>query len=280
MLRRGRSRYRSVSVELTVSREDMKHFAIITAMGDRLHYAPIRKNPENILDLGTGTGTWCVEMGEQYPSALVQGVDLSPIQPSWAPPNVKFVIDDAEAQWVYPPDHFDLIHARHTVQAFRDYQGMLAQAHKHLRPGGRVELHEMNYTPRSDDGSMPPDFAFARMLQLVGRGLAAMSINLGGVHDVASQLERAGFASIHERTFKVPLGPWARDALLKKVGAYYQAIAVDGLQAIALRPMCNGLGWTPEEVDVFLGGVRRSLLDAEVHAYQVLHVIYAQKAES
>lgn len=39
----------------------MKHFAIITAMGDRLHYAPIRKNPENILDLGTGTGTWCVE---------------------------------------------------------------------------------------------------------------------------------------------------------------------------------------------------------------------------
>lgn len=137
----------------------------------------------------------------------------------------------------------------------------------------------MDYTPRSDDGSMPPDFAFARMLQLVGRGLAAMSINLGGVRDIRNQLERAGFTSIHERTFKVPLGPWARDALLKKVGAYYRAIAVDGLQAITLRPMCNGLGWTPEEVDVFLGGVRRSLLDAEVHAYQVLHVIYAQKAE-
>lgn len=78
------------------------------------------------------------QVGEQYPSALVQGVDLSPIQPSWAPPNVKFVIDDAEAQWVYPPDHFDLIHARHTVQAFRDYQGMLAQAHKFRPPPLRL----------------------------------------------------------------------------------------------------------------------------------------------
>lgn len=42
-------------------REDMKHYALVTAMGDRLHYAPIRDDPENILDLGTGTGIWCVE---------------------------------------------------------------------------------------------------------------------------------------------------------------------------------------------------------------------------
>lgn len=39
----------------------MKHAAIVTAMGDRLHFAPIRDKPENILDLGTGTGIWAVE---------------------------------------------------------------------------------------------------------------------------------------------------------------------------------------------------------------------------
>ncbi|GME23778.1 Methyltransferase domain-containing protein [Neofusicoccum parvum] len=261
-------------------REDMKHAAIVTAMGDRLHYAPIRDRPENILDLGTGTGIWVVEMGEQYPSAIVQGVDLSPIQPSWVPPNVKFVVDDAEAPWVYPKDHFDLVHARHTVQAFRDYLGVLKQAHRHIRPGGWVELHEMNYVPRCDDGSMPADYQFARMLELVGQGLAAMSINLNGVHSIKAQLEEAGFVDVQERVFKVPLGPWPKDRLLKKVGRYYQAIAMDGLQAIALRPICKGLGWMPEEVEVFLAGVRKHLMDSSIHAYQTLHVIYAQKPEA
>lgn len=79
-------------------------------------------------------------MGEQYPSAIVQGVDLSPIQPSWVPPNVKFVVDDAEAPWVYPKDHFDLVHARHTVQAFRDYLGVLKQAHRQALPPVLVSL--------------------------------------------------------------------------------------------------------------------------------------------
>ncbi|KAK0658353.1 Secondary metabolism regulator LAE1 [Lasiodiplodia hormozganensis] len=265
--------------KLTKVREDMKHYALVTAMGDRLHYAPIRDDPENILDLGTGTGIWCVEMGEQYPSALVQGVDLSPIQPTWLPPNVKFLVDDAEAPWVYPTDYFDLVHARHTVQAFRNYLGMLKQAHRHLRPGGWVELHEMNYTPSCDDGSMPDDYQLAKLLSLIGQGLAAMGINLDGVHNIKSQLRDAGFVNVRERTFKLPFGPWPKDRLLKKVGTYYQAIAMDGLQAIALRPLCKGLGWMPEEVEVFLTGVRKHLMDPSIHTYQVLHVIYAQKPQ-
>lgn len=28
-------------------------------------------------------------VGEKYPSAEVLGLDLSPIQPTWVPPNVK-----------------------------------------------------------------------------------------------------------------------------------------------------------------------------------------------
>lgn len=33
----------------------------------------------------------------------------SPIQPSWIPPNCKFEVDDAETDWTYPSDSFDLI---------------------------------------------------------------------------------------------------------------------------------------------------------------------------
>jgi hypothetical protein len=67
-------------------------------------------------------------VAEKYPSGIVTGIDLSAIQPEWVPPNAKFLIDDAESPWVDPPDYFDLVHVRHTVQAFMSYRAVIAQA--------------------------------------------------------------------------------------------------------------------------------------------------------
>lgn len=52
-------------------------------MGNRLFLAPIGEEPGKILDVGTGTGIWAIEMGDDYPSAEILGTDLSPTQPSW-----------------------------------------------------------------------------------------------------------------------------------------------------------------------------------------------------
>ena len=38
----------------------------------------------------------------EHPGAEVMGVDLSPIQPSFAPPNCKFEIDDVTSPWTFP----------------------------------------------------------------------------------------------------------------------------------------------------------------------------------
>lgn len=56
------------------------------------HLAPIGLTPQRILDLGTGSGIWCIEMGDLYPSAEVTGVDLSANMPNWVPPNVHFEV--------------------------------------------------------------------------------------------------------------------------------------------------------------------------------------------
>lgn len=42
------------------AREDMKHAMILNLCGGRLHYAPL-DNPQEIIDLGTGTGIWCID---------------------------------------------------------------------------------------------------------------------------------------------------------------------------------------------------------------------------
>lgn len=67
-------------------------------------------------------------MGEEYPCANVLGLDLSPIQPDWVPPNVRFQVDDVESTWLHPPNHFDFVHSRHTVMAFKDWPGLLQRS--------------------------------------------------------------------------------------------------------------------------------------------------------
>jgi hypothetical protein len=42
-------------------REDMKHALVVNLCGGKLHFAPIGDNPQNIIDLGTGTGIWCMD---------------------------------------------------------------------------------------------------------------------------------------------------------------------------------------------------------------------------
>lgn len=42
------------------AREDMKHAMVVNLCGGKLHYAPL-KNPQQMIDLGTGTGIWAID---------------------------------------------------------------------------------------------------------------------------------------------------------------------------------------------------------------------------
>lgn len=56
-------------------------------LGDKHYLAPIGESPQRILDLGTGTGIWALDMADMFPSAEVIGVDIAPIQPKWVAPS-------------------------------------------------------------------------------------------------------------------------------------------------------------------------------------------------
>lgn len=102
---------------------------ILNLCGGKIHYAPL-ETPQEVIDLGTGTGIWCIDFGDEYPTAKVLGVDLSPIQPSWVPPNVRFMVDDVESPWVHKPDLFDYVHGRHLSVAIKDTPKMLSEAYR------------------------------------------------------------------------------------------------------------------------------------------------------
>lgn len=61
---------------------DMAYHSLLLMFDGKPFFAPV-ENPQRILDVGTGTGIWALDVGDQYPSAQVVGIDLSPIQPRW-----------------------------------------------------------------------------------------------------------------------------------------------------------------------------------------------------
>ena len=106
----------------------MQHAMQSHLLGDRLFWAPITPTPVKVLDLGTGTGIWAIDFADIFPSAEVIGTDLSAIQPTLVPPNCRFEIDDAEAEWTWPEESFDYIHNRNFVCAIRDWPKLIRRA--------------------------------------------------------------------------------------------------------------------------------------------------------
>ena len=91
-------------------RLDLQYDIMLIATGDKLLHAPIHC-VSRILELGTGTGVWAFNIADLFPEAAVVGVDLSVIQPPWMPPNVRFYVDDVEANWTYR-EGFDVIYSQ------------------------------------------------------------------------------------------------------------------------------------------------------------------------
>ncbi|KAK5659800.1 hypothetical protein OQA88_1012 [Cercophora sp. LCS_1] len=72
---------------------DINHHLLTLALDNKLFLAPVDK-PAKVLDVGTGTGIWAIDFADEFLDADVTGVDISPIQPSWGPLNLKFELDD------------------------------------------------------------------------------------------------------------------------------------------------------------------------------------------
>lgn len=107
-LRRGK--YALPNDDGEQDRMDMHYHAVRLAFDNRHYFAPLER-PTWILDVGTGTGIWALDVADDYPSARVIGVDLSSIQPTAVPPNLEFQIIDADEGWDFN-ERFDLIHTR------------------------------------------------------------------------------------------------------------------------------------------------------------------------
>ncbi|KAF9886622.1 hypothetical protein FE257_011262 [Aspergillus nanangensis] len=239
-------------------------------LDNRLLLAPIDKNIQKALDVGTGTGIWAIDFADEYPSAQVIGTDLSPIQPSFVPPNLRFEIDDASELWVYPDNEFDLVHVRALYGAIADWPAFYGNALRTLRPGGWFDQLEMSIQFSSDDGTVTDD----HVLAVWSKTFVAAGEKFGKTFCIADlakgYIQQAGFQNVTEYRFKLPIGPWSRDKKLKKLGRWNQVHCEQGIEGWAMALLTRVMG-------VFLAQMRKGLRDPNVHAYFQVVSVYGQK---
>ncbi|KAK1833663.1 S-adenosyl-L-methionine-dependent methyltransferase [Podospora conica] len=257
---------------------DINHHVLTMMIGGKLHLAPLDKGIKKVVDIGTGTGIWAMDFADQYPSASVVGTDISPTQPSWVPPNLEFQIDDCTAPWTFAPNSLDYIHMRWLVGAVQDWPALYAQAFAALKPGGWLESYEPASTFESDDGTVTADCAVWQWTKIFiegGKKLGrSFTIYEDGVQRRA--MEEVGFGGVQAREVKCPVGTWPKDPAQREVGAYMQLAFEQDAEGTVLF-MATTLGWTREEVGVFLAQFRREIRSKKVHGYFRQRVVWGQK---
>lgn len=192
------------------------------------------------------------DFADTHENAEVIGTDLSPIQPTWIPPNVRFEIDDATQPWTWGEDTLDFVNIRFLTGAIADWDKLFAQAFHCITPGGWLHSCEFEFFCVSDDGTADPAYdALAHLYEEGGKKMGH-TFRIITENIQMKALKSAGFTNIQEKTFKVfcviylfsvyfltqqlPIGGWPADQKLAEVGRYIQLALETDLEGMQNNP--------------------------------------------
>lgn len=266
-------RYMLPNDEKEQERLDLLHHCFRLTLDGDICYTKL-ENPLNILDVGTGTGIWAVQMADEFPSATVIGTDVSPIQPEWVPPNVSFQIDDAEAEWAFPADSFDFIHIRCLGGSVRDWPALLKQCYKHLRSGGKIEISECRARLCCDDGSYGPSRTSYKWVEDFYKIADTLGVDFDPFPKFAGWLRDAGYANVSDAEKVCPIGGWPKGKKLKELGKVFKYQFINSaVDSYSLALFTRVGGWSQEDTEKLLNDVRAEFTNGKMHVYS--HCSYA-----
>jgi ubiquinone/menaquinone biosynthesis C-methylase UbiE len=124
---------------------------ITAAMGGPLPEQPAPAIFQRVLDIGCGSGSWVIEMAQQYPHMSLVGIDISQRMIDYAhkqaaihgvADRVEFRVMDALRTLEFPNECFDLVNLRLGIGWVRtwDWLNLLHEMQRVTRPGGIVRV--------------------------------------------------------------------------------------------------------------------------------------------
>ncbi|KAF4431821.1 hypothetical protein F53441_13875 [Fusarium austroafricanum] len=258
---------------------DITHHYLTILLDDNLFLAPISPHVQKVLDVGTGSGVWAMQVPPPVPAAQVIGSDLSPCQPEWVPPNVHFEIADATLTWPWKDNYFDFTHIRYLFGAVPDWPALFQEAYRCCAPGGWVQSCEADVHFYSDDGTADSEPAFRTWADLYEKGGVATGRTFFPQQEALQErsITEAGFTDVRIIDYKIPVGGWANNRKLSELGEYVKLTLDNDLEGYTLYLWLNVLNWPREEYTQFIAEMRKAISNRRVHSYMMVRYVYARK---
>ncbi|KAI9595864.1 hypothetical protein BDF19DRAFT_422311 [Syncephalis fuscata] len=201
------STFNEVDLDQEIDRQHIDHYMLRLGLsGNR--FSPVT-TPSCVLDIGTGSGIWMLEMAVEYPECEFVGVDIANYSYRAAADNCDFrrmnILDGLRL----PDNRFDLVFQRTVSPSIpaAQWPAHLAECARVCQPGGWVEMIETSGFLLGRDGSEPTTpvaVLYNRCLRsLMHKSDIDPSIyrRLGEMFRVAANL-----SDVHQRVYRIPIG--------------------------------------------------------------------------
>ncbi len=239
-----------------------QHYALHHAFSN--HYlAPISPDTRTILDVGSGTGIWAIDMAQQFPHAHIIGVDITLTSlPHTLPNTCLFAQADILQGLPFPACQFDFTHQRLLVGAIpaSHWPHVVRELIRVTRPQGWIELLEVGTTVQNAGA------ATERLLSWVRETSQARGIDMAMVTQLGDFLKHAGCQAVEAQDIPVPLGSWA--------GRSGEMLKLDAIRVFqAMRPRTT---MPVEQLDAMLAAAAAEW--EQNRASFVFHAAYGRRA--
>ncbi|KAG8702589.1 hypothetical protein FRC09_004657 [Ceratobasidium sp. 395] len=267
------------------------------------YFGPFRElmartpNPR-VLDIRTQEGSWVQEVAAEFPHAHFISLDVVPMIPHVPRPNITFEVYDLYAGLAEPDDSFDVVHARDCIGSVKNYDMLLREFHRILRPGGLLLLGELGTEVYEAWDTDKPACVSApnthRGLGIIREAVKSQGVMLDVLPHISKWLEpgsalwiqdqdrlpmtpprgqppqipisrgtkKQGFTGIIEKVAHIPNGAWPSDPVLRQVGALAQGVWKETWLSIV--PLLLDRGLSQDEVRQILECAIKELCDPEV----------------
>ncbi|KAI3538870.1 methyltransferase domain-containing protein [Colletotrichum abscissum] len=244
-----------------INRLDLQHNLFIRTFDDRLGTAPPNARDSNVrrvLDVGTGSGIWAIDFGDEHPDAeasrrLGHGTSV--------PPNVQFQVEDIEEDWHFSLP-FDYIHSRM----------MTATSTQEVTSNSTTLMQSP-----SDDGTLTEECTLKKSFSLWSEAIAILGSPFEKFNRLEGVLAEVGFEDVRVERFKWPTNSWPKDPKFRELGIWNHENIAPHLEGMFMAGITRGLKWTEQEVHELAVKARKDFDDTSIHAYFQIWSIYGKK---
>lgn len=165
------------------------------------------------------------------------------------------------------------------VVSVKDWPSLFERCFQALRPGGFIELQDLQFPVKSEDGQDGAVSEFVEWSHFMIEAMLKFRLSPTVMDNFPNLLRDVGFSGEQTKEFRMLSGPWPHNAEEQKLGRMGLTNFTLGLRGFSSTLFTRALGWSAEQHEHYVQDVLRELHSGRFRTYLPLKGCVAQKPE-